>query len=390
MLPREHIEWQRFQWQLLRQWVIDLWCSSLTCCSSLSKPPPPQVDVDTILWAGLDLRCVLVWLGCMESARPGDGELPGSRALHAASVVTHSSCSEMDFWICGTSTVFSRSLNRRWSDRLLLGSVDASEVGRVHLHPHDVARVLACSWVCSFHPLWVRSFSPAVGQIPVTTPPSVGHRLDPSLCLQASCLGTIRSSGTVLFAEFAGVGAAVGCLTPSCPSRPAWRSFSWRSTSRLVANCSLTTCCALSAGLTALFPPPRAARRCFAQVRSGWGLERGHERASRVVEGFVSPSSTLVISLNVDASVLFCFGLWVRTPAKLLEQRSALLLDWQRGLMVRRACTDRPTSGGVFLALVISTPSACSSWGLLPHSTGTFMTLTTVRCASFVFKPLTQ
>ena len=30
----------------------------------------------------------------------------------------------------------------------------------------------------------------------------------------------------------------------------------------------------------------------------------------------MSPSSTLVISLSLDASVLFCFGLWVRTPAK--------------------------------------------------------------------------
>ena len=44
---------------------------------------------------------------------------------------------------------------------------------------------------------------------------------DLSLCLQASCLGIIQSSGTVWFAESAGVGAAVGCLTPSCASRPA-------------------------------------------------------------------------------------------------------------------------------------------------------------------------
>ena len=57
------------------------------------------------------------------------------------------------------------------------------------------------------------------------------------------------------------------------------------------------TCCAWSAGLTSL---------CSARRRPA-----------------------LVISLSTDASVLrvFCFGLWVYIPPKLLEQRSALLLS---------------------------------------------------------------
>ena len=72
-----------------------------------------------------------------------------------------------------------------------------------------------------------------------------------------------------------------------CPSRRVRRSH-------LCAACS-HTCCAWFAALTSLL-----ARRRPAQV----------------------------ISLSVDTSVLllFCFGLWVRIPAKLLKQRSTLLL----------------------------------------------------------------
>ena len=92
-------------------------------------------------------------------------------------------------------------------------------------------------------------------------------------------------------------GACWGCwgllVVLVCPSRPARRSLSWR-TVRLCTACSLT-CCAWFAGLTSLL-----ARRRPAQV----------------------------INLSVDTSVLllFCFGLWVAIPPKLVEQRSTLLL----------------------------------------------------------------
>ena len=57
---------------------------------------------------------------------------------------------------------FDRCCQWRRSGRLLLGISDASEVGRglATYIPHDEVRVLACSWLCSFHPLWVRSFHP--------------------------------------------------------------------------------------------------------------------------------------------------------------------------------------------------------------------------------------
>ena len=76
-------------------------------------------------------------------------------------------------------------------------------------------------------------------------------------------------------------------------SRRRTSSLSWR-TVRLCTACSLT-CCAWCAGLTSFL-----ARRRPAQV----------------------------ISLSVDTSVLllFCYGLWVAIPPKLLEQRSTLLL----------------------------------------------------------------
>ena len=103
---------------------------------------------------------------------------------------------------------------------------------------------------CSLHPLWVRSsqfFSPTVGPL-FSLVDSITLRvvLNLSLCLQASCLGII----SVMFAESAGFTRRCRCglldvlvclqvCLSVCLSVTPCATFSWRSMSCFVANCSL-------------------------------------------------------------------------------------------------------------------------------------------------------